>query len=118
MTFFILDIMLTLSCHCHTFLDMYHGHCQLQIEFPPKLTSLNFRMACNYTLNQHYIGHVVLAIALMVIKLQSIILQSIITFPVTFKDLMEPVFNQALKAGHVGFVTDTYIQCILYIAFI
>ena len=21
---------------------------------------------------------------------------------------MEPVFNQALKAGHVGFVTDTY----------
>ena len=25
---------------------------------------------------------------------------------------MEPVFNQALKAGHVGFVTDTYIQCI------
>ena len=30
---------------------------------------------------------------------------------------MEQVFNQALfdqalKAGHVGFVTDTYIQCI------
>ena len=25
---------------------------------------------------------------------------------------MEPVFNQALKAGRVGFVTDTYIQCI------
>ena len=25
---------------------------------------------------------------------------------------MEPVFNQALQAGHVGFVTDTYIQCI------
>ena len=25
---------------------------------------------------------------------------------------MAPVFNQALKAGHVGFVTDTYIQCI------
>ena len=25
---------------------------------------------------------------------------------------MEPVFNKALKAGHVGFVTDTYIQCI------
>ena len=22
------------------------------------------------------------------------------------------VFNQALKAGHVGFVTETYIQCI------
>ena len=40
------------------------------------------------------------------------ILQSIIAFPVTFKGLMEPVFNQALKAGHVGFVTDTYIQCI------
>ena len=40
-------------------------------------------------------------------------LQSIIAFPVTFKDLMEPVFNQALfnqalKAGHVGSVTDTY----------
>ena len=27
-------------------------------------------------------------------------------------DLMAPVFNQALKAWHVGFVTDTYIQCI------
>ena len=26
---------------------------------------------------------------------------------VTFKDLMAPVFNQALKAGHVGLVTDT-----------
>ena len=25
---------------------------------------------------------------------------------------MGPVFNQALKTGHVGFVTDTYIQCI------
>ena len=25
---------------------------------------------------------------------------------------MAPVYNQALKAGHVGFVTDTYIQCI------
>ena len=30
------------------------------------------------------------------------ILQSIIAFPVTFKGLIEPVFNQALKAGHVG----------------
>ena len=40
------------------------------------------------------------------------ILQNIIAFPFTFKDLMEPVFNQALKAEHVGFVTDTYIQCI------
>ena len=35
-----------------------------------------------------------------------------IAFPVTFKELMEPEFNQALKAGHVGFVTDTYIQCL------
>ena len=25
---------------------------------------------------------------------------------------MEPVFNKALKAGQVGFVNDTYIQCI------
>ena len=25
-------------------------------------------------------------------------------------DLMSPVINQALKAGHVGFVTDTYTQ--------
>ena len=24
-------------------------------------------------------------------------------------DLMAPVFNQALKAGHVGFVADTYM---------
>ena len=31
------------------------------------------------------------------------------SFSVTFMDLMAPVFNQALKAGHVGFVTDTYI---------
>ena len=38
-------------------------------------------------------------------------LQSVIYFPVTFKDLMEPILNQALKAGHVGFVTDTYIHC-------
>ena len=42
----------------------------------------------------------------------NVILQTKIAFPVTFKGLMEPVFNQALKAGHVGFVTDTYIQCI------
>ena len=41
-----------------------------------------------------------------------LLLQSIIAFPVTFMDLMAPVFKQALKAGHVGFVTDTYIQCI------
>ena len=40
------------------------------------------------------------------------ILQSMIAFPVTLMDLMEPVFNQTLKAGRVGFVTDTYIQCI------
>ena len=25
---------------------------------------------------------------------------------------MARVFNKALKAGHVGFVTDAYIQCI------
>ena len=31
------------------------------------------------------------------------ILQSIIAFPVTFKGLMEPVFNQTLKVGHVVF---------------
>ena len=37
------------------------------------------------------------------------ILQSIIAFPVTFKCLIQPVFSQALKAGHAGFVTDTYI---------
>ena len=41
------------------------------------------------------------------------ILQTIIAFTVTRKGLMEPVFNQALNAGHVGFVTDTYIQCII-----
>ena len=41
------------------------------------------------------------------------ILQTIIAFPVTFKGLMDSVFNQALKAGHVGFVTDTYLQCII-----
>ena len=36
-------------------------------------------------------------------------LQSIIAFPVTFKDPMAPVFNQALKAGHDGF---TVIHCL------
>ena len=40
------------------------------------------------------------------------ILQSIIAFPVTFKDQTKPVINQALKAVHAGFVTDTYTQCI------
>ena len=30
------------------------------------------------------------------------ILQSITAFPVTFKDLMEPVFDQAPNAGHVS----------------
>ena len=40
------------------------------------------------------------------------LLKSIIALPVTFKDLMAPVFHEALKAGHVGFVSDTYIQCI------
>ena len=40
-------------------------------------------------------------------------LQSVISFPVIFKDLMGPIFKQALKAGYVGFVTDTYIQCII-----
>ena len=39
-------------------------------------------------------------------------LQNIQAFLVTFKGLMEPEFNQTLKAGHVGFVTDTYLQCI------
>ena len=68
------------------------------------MTSLNFRMTCNHTLNQHEIGHVTLMVMPYI--------QSIIALQVTFKDLMATVFNQALKAGHVGFVTDTYIQCI------
>ena len=39
--------------------------------------------------------------------------QSIIAFPVTFKDLMEPgTIQPGSKVGPVGFVTDTYIQCI------
>ena len=42
----------------------------------------------------------------------NVILQSIISFPVTFKNLVEPVFNEAQKTGHVGFVTATYMQCI------
>ena len=33
-------------------------------------------------------------------------LQSITAFHVTFKGLMEPVFNQALNKWHVGFDTD------------
>ena len=33
----------------------------------------------------------------------NVIIQNIIAFPVIFKDLMEPVFNHELKAGHVGF---------------
>ena len=80
------------------------GTCQLLIEFPPKLTSPNFCMACNHTLDlpcsaaHNFDGNT--------------ILQSIIAFPASFKYLMAPVFNQALQTGHVGFVTDTYIQCI------
>ena len=27
---------------------------------------------------------------------------------------LAPVFNQVLKAGHVGFVTDTFIRCTMY----
>ena len=75
-----------------------------------KTDKSNFHMACNHTLNQDLIGHVVLHkdVTLMVMPL----LQSIIAFPVTFKDLMAPVFNQELKTGHVGFIDDTYIQCI------
>ena len=38
------------------------------------------------------------------------ILQTIIAFTITFKGLMEAVFKQA---GHIGFVTDTYLQCII-----
>ena len=102
MAFFLLDIMLTLSWHCRSFWGLHHGHCQLLIEFPSRLTSPNLCMACNNTLNQHYIVYVVL----------HIILQSIIAFHVTFKDKTEPVFNQALKAWHAGFVIDTYIKCI------
>ena len=37
------------------------------------------------------------------------ILQSIIVFSVTFKDLVEPVFNQALKAEHVVFFGKFHI---------
>ena len=37
---------------------------------------------------------------------------ALIAFPVTFMDLMAPVFNHSLKAEHVDFVIDTYIQCI------
>ena len=105
MTFFLLDIMLTLSCHCRSFWDLYHGHCQLLIEFPPKLKLLHgLQSHIEPTLDwpcsaaHNFDGNA--------------ILHSIIAFPVTFKGLVELVFNQALKAGHVGFVTDTYIQCI------
>ena len=28
---------------------------------------------------------------------------------------MAPVFNRALKAGHVGFVTDTYIRDLFHV---
>ena len=93
MTFFLLDIMLTLSWHCCSFWDLYHGiptktdksklpH-GLQSHIEPTL-DLPCSAAHNFNGNA--------------------ILQSIIAFPVTFKDLTEPVFNQALKAGHVGFV--------------
>ena len=75
-----------------------------------KTDESNFRMACNHTLNQHLIGHVVLHIHVTLMVMPY--LQGIIAFPVTFKDLMAQVFNLALKAGHVGLVTDTYIQCI------
>ena len=53
---FILDTMLTLSGTAVPSGTCNHGHCQL----PPKLK------VQTYALNQHYIGHVVLDITLMV----------------------------------------------------
>ena len=95
---FILDIMLTLRGTAVPSGACNHGHCQL----PPKLTSPNFRIEPGLywpcSARHSFDGNAVP--------------QSIIAFPVTIKDLMAPVVNQALKAGHVGFVTDTYIQCI------
>ena len=71
-------------------------------------TSSNFCMACNNALKQHLIW---LCSAAHNFD-RNTILQSIIAFLVTFKDKKEPVMNQALKAVHVDFVNDTYIQCI------
>ena len=70
------------------------------MEFPPKLTSPNFCMAYNHTLNQTLDWPCSAAHSFN----GNAILHSIIAFPVNFKDLTEPVFNQALKAGHDGFV--------------
>ena len=87
---------------------MYRGHCQLLIEFPPKTDKsklphglqLHIKPTLDWPCSaaHNFDGNAKL--------------QSVISFPVTFKDLMEAIFNQALKAGHVGFVTDTYIQCL------
>ena len=40
------------------------------------------------------------------------ILRCLTAIPVTFGEQAESVFNQSRKAEHVGFVTDTNIQCI------
>ena len=73
------------------------------IEFPPKLTSPYFCMTCHHTVEPILDWPCSAAHTFD----GNDILQSIIAFSVTFKGLMEPVFNQALFAGHVGLVTDT-----------
>ena len=88
-------------------LDLYHGHWQLLIEFPQKLTSKLL-----HGLESHIEPTLDWPCSAAHNFDGNVILQSIIAFPVTFKDQTEPVFNQALKAWHADFVTDTYIQCI------
>ena len=99
------DNEVSLSWHCRSFWGLYRVYCQLLIELPPKLLH-DLQSHIEPTLDwpcsaaHNFDGNA--------------ILQSIIAFPGTFKDRMEPVFNQALKAGRVGFVPGTYmyIQCI------
>ena len=106
-TFFLFDIMLTLSGHFCSFWDLYHGYCP-----PDRISTKTDTSKLMHGLQSHIEPTLDWPCSAAHNFVGNAILQSIIAFPVTFKGLMEPVFNQALKAGHVGFVTDTYIQCI------
>ena len=95
---FILDIMLTLIGTAVPSGTCNHGHCQL----PPKLTSLNIRIEpalywpC--TAWHNFDGNAVST--------------EHNSFSSNLQGTDGTSIHQALKAGYVGFVTDTYIQCI------
>ena len=78
--------------------------CQLLIEFPPKTDKSKLQHGLQ--------SHIEPTLDWPCSAAHNVNVNAVTTEHSSFMDLMAPVFNQALKAGHVGFVTDTYIQCI------